>query len=293
MSLNLVPYPVGIDYPISSIQRFLYERLYVMWGASGMTGDMLESYGRVYRNKSDDGFLPQWYKAGKDYKQDMFYNDKIQAMFWFGLNDPMDVDGERTNYRLSIYFFVNLSKVRPTTGQRVDEQVLRDVLQLLQGDPYNFITTQVYREADNVVSKYSGSVKEQAVNSHNMQPRLCFRIDGECAIGMDDFGTCTPSVMPQNFNTMTGAIRVQIKTTPDPAVMQTLVNGTQIPLEYAAGSTVVIPHLANRYVFPNVIYNNNNINGMPYNPSTQTFTFADGSLFYDGDDMLIYYNENS
>jgi len=43
-------------------------------------------------------------------------------------------------------------------------------------------------------------------------------------------------------------------------------------------------------VFPNVILNNNNIDGMPYNPSTQTFTF---DSFYDGDLGLIYYNEKN
>ena len=89
---------------------------------------------------------------------------------------------------------------------------------------------------------------------------------------------------------MTGAIRVQIKANPDPTVMQTLVNGVQIPLEYPTGTTLTIPHLSGRYVFPNVILNNNNMDGMPYNPATQTFSY---DSFNDGDLGLIYYNENN
>lgn len=294
MGINVVPYPTGIDFAVGKIARFLYERLYVMWGTSGMTGDMLQAYGRVYRNSVTDGFVPQWYVAGKDYNQDLFYNDKIQALFYFGLNDPMEVDVEKTTYNLSLYFFVNLAKVRPVAQpQRMDERVVRDVLDLLTPAPYGFIVGNVYRDVDNVVNRFSGSKRDAVVLNQQHQPRLCFRIDGRLTMGLDMYGDCNPPIMPQNFNTMTGAIRVQIVTTPDPNEYQTLVNGVRIPLQYPAGSTVVIPHLSGRYVFPNTFFNGNNIQAMPYNPATTTFTLADGSEFYDGDNLLIYYNENN
>lgn len=291
MSIHIVPYPTGIDYVVAKIQRYLYERLYVQWGTSGMTGDMLQVYGRVYRNSTADGFSPFWYTGLKNYTVDLFYNDKIQAMLWFGLNDPMDIDGERATYKLSLYVFCNVTKVRPVSGQqRMDEAVIRDVLNLLQCEPFGFITKQVQRDIDNVLSKYTGKAKDESIINQNHQPKLCFRIDGEVSIALDDYGDCQPSVMPQNFNTMTGAIRVQIKANPDPTVMQTLVNGVQIPLEYPTGTTLTIPHLSGRYVFPNVILNNNNMDGMPYNPATQTFSY---DSFNDGDLGLIYYNENN
>lgn len=291
MSIHIVPYPTGVDYCVSQIQRYLYERLYVRWGTSGMTGDMLQVYGRVYRNSVSDGFTPQWYTGIKNYTVDLFYNDKIQAMIWFGLNDPMIVDGGQATYNISIYIFCNLVKVKPVAGQqRMDEAVVRDLIQLLEPAPFGFNTTQVVRDIDNVLQKYTGKAKDESIINQNHQPKLCFRIDGKMTIGIDDYGDCQPSVMPQNFNTMTGAIRVNFKDSPDPSVKQTLVNGVQIPLEYPTGTTLTIPHLSGRYVFPNVILNNNNIDGMSYNPSTQTFTY---DSFFEGDSALILYNENN
>lgn len=291
MSIHVVPYPTGIDFAVGKIITYLYERLYTLWGTSGLTGDMLQAYGRVYRNSVDDGFVPQWYQQGKDYSRDMFYNDKIQALFYVGLNDPMLIDVERTTYNLSLYFFVNLAKVRPVTNpQRMDEQVVRDVLDLLTPAPFGFIVNSVSRDVDNVVNKYSGAFRDAVITNQQHQPRLCFRIDGQLSMGLDMYGDCNPPILPQNFNAMTGCIRANFKTTPNPNEYQTLVNGTRIPLEYPVGTTLTIPHLANRYVFPNVILNNNNIDNMPYNPSTQTFTF---DSFNDGDSALITYNENN
>lgn len=296
MSIKLVPYPTGIDYAIAKIQRFLYERLYVKWGTSGLTGDMLQVYGRTYRNSTTDGFAPQWYLQGKDYNSDLFYDDRIQALIWFGLNDPISINGERKLHRLSIYVFCNLDKVRPVAQpQRMDERVVNDLLELLHPEPFGFVTKEVQLQVDNVVNKYSGKKKDAVITDQQHQPKLCFRIDGELAIGIDDYGDCNPSVLPQNFTAMTGAIRVHIKDSPDPLAMQTLVNGVKIPLEYPSGATVVIPHLDGRYVFPNVVYNGNNLgeDQMSYNPATTTYTFANGSEFYDGDKMLITYNENN
>jgi hypothetical protein len=294
MSLNLVPYPTGIDYPISQIQRILYERLYVNWGLSGMTGANFEFYGRTYRNSSKDGYLPQWYKSGIDYNEDMFYNDKLQALMWFGLNDPLPVNDERMEYNLSLYAFLNLTGVRPVDGnQRMDEKAIRDILHLLQTEPYGFVTTQVYRDVDNVLQKYSGAAKNNALVNNNHQPYMCVRIDGKLAIALDEYNDCQPSIVPTNFSAMTGAIRANIKDTPNPLAMQTLVNGVQIPLEYQSGSTLTIPHIVGRYVFPELKLNRNVLfEGTDYTLTGDTFDFSPNTL-YDGDLIIFNCNENN
>lgn len=289
MSNRLLPNATGIDAKIELLQTYLYERLYVLFGRSGLTGASFDMYGRVYRNSVLDGFAPQSFKHGVDYSSDLFYDDRLSALMYFGLNDPIEVSGEANRYDISLYLFCNVEKLKPTgNAQRMDEAVRRQILQLLQPKPFGFVVNRVYTDIDNVTSKYKGFAKNSAIVSHNHQPKMACRIDMSVVVGIDEYGGCSRPIQIQNFNDMTGYIRANIVDDPDPEVMQTLVNGTRIPLEYPAGSTLTIPHLIGRYVFPNVIVDNNNIDGMPYTPSTGTFTFD----FYTPSKVLIQYNDN-
>lgn len=286
--INLVPQPNGIDYPLSNLMFTLYESLYVMWGESGMTSDNFEVYGRCYRNSDKDGFIPQWYNQGKDYAIDMFFDDRKAAVIWFGLNDPMLIDGDRYTYNVSMYVMVNLTRVRPTNGnQRMDERVVQDIAKLMIPAWNGFKVTQIVRDIDNVLSKYSGSKKRQAITDTNHQPKCCFRVDmtNSFAINLYDCASSIPR--PQYFYAMTAPITCVFKDSPNTSLTQTLWNGVKIQVEYPTGSSVTIPHLIGRDVFPDVLINWIP-QQIPYNASTGTYTWE----FQDGDIMRIQYNEN-
>jgi hypothetical protein len=286
--IHLVPQPNGIDYPISNLQTLLYETFYVMWGESGMTGENFDVFGRTYRNSVVDGFVPQWYKSGKDYSTDMFFNDKKAAVMWFGLNDPTTVEYERYVYNLSLYVMVNLERVRPINGnQRMDERVIQDVCNFLVPSWYGFVVKAVVRDIDNVLSRYSGSKRKSATTDTNHQPKCCFRIDLQNAIDIKNYDCVRDIPRPQYFYAMTAPITCVFKTVPNTALTQTLWNGVKIQVEYPTGSSVTVPHLVGRDVFPDQLYNWTP-QSLPYDATTGTFTFN----FQDGDILRIQYNEN-
>lgn len=304
---NILTYAVGVDGAIQRLQTYLYEKLYVKWGASGLTADKFEMFGRVYRNSVKDGFAPQAFTGDKiDYMQDMYLDDRLSVLMWFGLNDPINVDGLWATYNVSLYCFCLLPELYPSiTGQRVDEMVRQDVVQLINnGNRYGFTVTRIEHDIDNVLKKYSGKIKRDAIVDNNHQPNMSFRVDMSVTVNINQYQLCNaPLAIPLYFNAMTGQVIVMFKDSPNASSTQILVNGVRIPLEYATGNTVTIPHLVGRYVFPDFKLDGNNmtsVSGAPnyiaYDSSTGTFTYGsnypvDG--FQDGSIMLIQYNENS
>lgn len=294
MAVNLVPIPSGIDYPIGEFQQLLYERLYPMWGLSGLTSDDFQVYGRCYRNSDKDGFTPQLYTQGVDYNQDMFYTDKLSAMIWFGINDPTGVEFNRHLYDVSMYVMLNLNDVKPNNPtQRMDEKVIQDVMKLVATGWYGFIPTKVVRDIDNVLQRFSGTKKKAAIINTNHSEKLCFRVDFKNAIDINDYDCDRAIPQPYYFNAMTGAIRAVIKDTPDTSLMQTLVNGVQIPLEYPSGTTLTIPHVSGRFVFPEMRLGKNTMDeGIDYTLIGDVFDFAPNTTLYENDLIIFNYNEN-
>jgi hypothetical protein len=295
MANYLLPDARGIDVPIQRLQTYLYEQLYNRWGETGLTSALFDSFGRIYRNETKDGFVPQYYLSGIDYSGDMFYNDRKAVIMWFGLNDPTRVTNTQETYNISLYCFCTIPQLYPNdTAQRVDERVIADVQSLIT-NKFGFYVTAVVRDVDNVLNKYSGAKKKAALKD-NMQQKLCFRIDMTNTIDVMQYNCYQPLATPPNFYAMTGTVQARIKTAPDTQLTQTLVNGVKIQLEYAAGSTLTIPHLVGRYVQPDVILDGNNystiqgsLNYMPYDMTTGTFTWD----FLDGSTFTLLCNENS
>lgn len=306
MSNNLLPRPTGIDYPIQLLQSWLYEQLYTKWGESGLTSELLQVYGRAYRNNVvDNGYVPQAFIEGIDYNNDMFYDDRIAALLWFGLNDPTTVKGVGHTYNVTLYCFCNLELVTPNNDtQRMDEQVINDVRNLILPNRYGFFVKNVERDVDKVLKRFSGKVKNDALAKNNQQPKLCFAIEMTNTIEITAYQECAlPLATPLYFNAMTAQIIVIFKDNPNTSITQTLFNGVKIQLQYPTGNTVTIPHLIGRDVFSSFTLDGNNmttvsqsVNYVPYDPVTGTFTYGsdypnDG--FQDGMVMILNYNENS
>lgn len=241
---NTIPHVEGIDRPIQGLQTLLYNRLIALWGNAGLNSAGFEMYGRSYRNFNGDGYIPQAYtgEAGKEYgTNDLFFNDKLKALMWFGLNDPTGVEGVAHTYDVSLYGFVNLDGLKPNSTQRMDEAVLNDVLRMLEPSTFGFKVNKVYRDIDSVTAKYSGMVKKKVLN-RDMQPRFAFRIDMSVMLALDYCGA--PSVnYPTTPSTMTSSLNVVFKDNPNTALRQRLNNGQYVQLEYQAGDTVTIPFL--------------------------------------------------
>jgi hypothetical protein len=293
MGMYLKASPSGIDYYIQQLQVLLYNRLVVSWGDTGLASAMFDFYGRAYKLYRFDGFEPNVFTGGKEYKEVLF-NDKLAALMWFGLNDSEAVDTTTQHrYKISLYGFVNLARLNPNETDRTDVEVINEVVNLINGS-FGFYVQQVYHNADSVLSMYSGTKVKEGVKTFNMQPNAIFRIDMTQLSRTDLNQTvCTPqSAYPIYFNTMSCYIRVIFKDSPDSSFTQTLCNGNKIALQYQAGTnTVTVPHLIGRYVqITQILDLNNTI--LSYDPLTGTFTYPEG-IFYENSELIIFYNEST
>jgi hypothetical protein len=296
----------GIDLPIQLLQTWLYENLYVMFGESGLTAATFNMYGRTYRNNAREvnGYVPEAFISGVDYSGDLFHNDELALLMWFGVNDPTKVKGAAHTYNVTLYVFCNLDMVKPNNpAQRMDEEVIQTIRNLILPNKYGFYVQNVIRDVDNVLKRFSGDGKARAITDNNLHPKLCFAIEMTNTIDSLAYQNCDlPLIKPKYFNAVTGSITVIFKDDPSPTRKQLLVNGVKIPIEYPTGTTLTIPHLSGRYVFPDVDLDGNNmslvpesVNYMAYTPSSTTFTYGTDaeSGFQNGSVMIITYNENN
>lgn len=289
---HVLPKVEGIDRPIQNLQTLLYNRLSVMWGEFGLTGDMFEMYGRTYRNYKEEGYVPEAYVSNGNYSKDLFFDDTKSALLWFGLNDPDKVSETEHTYSVSLYGFVNLEKLKPgNSTQRMDEAVINDIVRLIGGGVFGFTVTGIYRDIDAVLSKYSGAIKKRALNQ-DMQPRCGFKIDLSIVLSLDACGQ--PSyAFPTYQNAMLVPYSIQFKTNPDAAKKQQLINGQFVQLEFPVGNTVTVPYLAGKYINKPQSLNFQNVD-LAYAKTTGTFTFGDSpdNGFQDGDQLIVGVNVN-
>lgn len=283
---NAILNPVGIDVPIGLQSGLLYSRLMPIWGEMGLSNTTFQMYPRVYRNYSIQngvqGFTPQAYTANGEYLPDMFFDDRIAVVMWYGLNDPETITDQVThNYNVSLYGFVNLDALKPGfTAQRVDMAITNDVLKLCY--TYGFNPTAVYRDIDHVLEKYSGGIKKLALNQ-DMQPRYAFRIDMTNTLLLNNCNSVAFNY-PTYQNAVTISYTAVLKDTPNTSIRVPLSNGQPVQLEFPTGPSVTIPYLAGKIITA-VQMLNLTPTMLTFDPVTGTLTGPAGG--FNNDDVLI------
>lgn len=164
--------PVGVDINIKGLQRYLYPQLKTLWGINDDTS--FDSYGRAYRNQTEDGYIPEVYVGLKEYKEVLF-DDKLKALSFFGVSEDVSYSDAATA-QVFLIFMVNLDQIKPGVG-RNDEEVRNGVQRLLTPAPYGFTMTGFATGIDTVFKEYSGWRKTQGIKYRDMHPLHCFRIN--------------------------------------------------------------------------------------------------------------------
>lgn len=166
------PNVTGVDIPIQKLQSYLYPRLNAIWG----TGDATyNSYGRVYRNQTKDGYAPERYIGYNEYN-DTFQDDGLWASSFFGLGETQQITKSNWNADVFLVFMVDLSKIKPQ-DTRNDEEARLDVEKLCFQKLFEFTMTGVILGIDNVFKEYTGYKKNEAIRYRDMHPLHCFRIN--------------------------------------------------------------------------------------------------------------------
>jgi hypothetical protein len=162
--------PAGVDWIIQSVQTRLHDALLQKWG---ITSDQYQCYGRCYRNKTDSGFVAQWFTGGIDYRE-AFWDDNLSAVSFFGESDKVEIEKGLAKAPVHLVMFVNLSKIKPLIAHRADEEVRVDALQILsQISEVQSVETGM----DNVLREYPGTRKTELAVRGDMHPVSCFRIN--------------------------------------------------------------------------------------------------------------------
>ena len=158
--------PVGIDSNIQALQTKLYTDLVNSWGIT--TGDF---YGRCDLLDKDGLRLPCWFESGKDYTR-ILYNDNVSVSSLFYIDDTTATDDFNT-VSVKLFFSFDLADFYGSITHRPDEEVLRDIVLILEKEPFDFKLNQIVR---NYSSLSDFTVPEK---QYNCQDKFTVRFDLE------------------------------------------------------------------------------------------------------------------
>lgn len=169
--------PVGVDIPIQKLQSYLHDKLLTKWG---LQNAQYEAYGRCYRNQKESGYIAEVYVGGGEYKE-VYLDDRISVLSFFGLSG--DIEFEVTNTAdVHLIFWVNIKKLKPAIVHRADEEVRKDVQQLVDNGYQGFQLTGMRLGIERVHQEYRGTIMKAQENFdtlkyRDMHPFHCFRLD--------------------------------------------------------------------------------------------------------------------
>jgi hypothetical protein len=166
----------GIDAPIDGLQRLLYPNIVTAWGLNADSAADYNSYSRAYRNQTEEGYVPEVFVGGKEYKE-VLVNDKIKALSFFSVGETIQFSGNQLQADVSLLFFVNLTKIN-ASSERADETVRQQIVQMVQGiKAFGFAFTGIETGVDSVLRDYEGLRRNPGVKFRDMHPFHCFKLN--------------------------------------------------------------------------------------------------------------------
>lgn len=163
---------VGLDIPIQSMQNFLYVQLKKKWG---LVDNDIKAYGRIYRNQSTQGYIPEAYMGNGEYA-DTFFDDLVKMNYCFFAGEHQTYN-KGLSVPVSIIFCVNVPQVKPGYAWRADEEIRLDVENLLHSPRNGFMFTGVETGIGNVFKEFTSWNNKRGIPFTDTHPFHCFRIN--------------------------------------------------------------------------------------------------------------------
>lgn len=245
-----VPNLLGIDWYIENVKAQIYNRICQTWAVDD---DSYNSFGRVYRRKTGDGWGFSYYDSeqpnyvgGKDDNNGfLFFEDTLAAVSFFVMNDPVKGGDGGDKVKMQLMFFADLAKITPggiTSAQRLDEVAINDVQRLIKyGAGFTFVVTGQQRGIENVLKGYAGPNKQKNM-IFSTDTQIAFAIDLELKYNPSLFMATgqIPAIMPQ---LIPQSLELYIKANPDLTKLIKVGANKYIQQEYAP-CNILIPKLA-------------------------------------------------
>lgn len=178
--------PDGIDYPLQQLQTVLHDTLITTWGIDTAT---YKCYGRCYRNRIDGGYIAENYEGSNEYRE-VYWDDTLKALSFFGTSGRTLFNGKEFT-DVHLIFFVNLAALKPSVTHRADEEVRKDVIDVLKVSTYGFTYTGFEMYIENVLKEYPGSRRDNRLMYVDMHPTHCFRANLKLIYDINS-NNCTP-----------------------------------------------------------------------------------------------------
>lgn len=170
--LILKEVPSGIDIQIGKLAKLVHDGLVKAWGVDVT----YKAYGRCYRNKTEDGYIAENYEGKGEYKE-VYWDDSLAAISFFGLSGRQVVQSGN-ELDVHLVFFVNLAKVKPLITHRADDEVRKDVQNLVGGmGSFGHKLDSIELSLENVLKEYPGSRRDDRLKYVDMHPVHCFRFN--------------------------------------------------------------------------------------------------------------------
>lgn len=165
--LYLKEKPTGIDIPIQNLQQRLYDHLRKTWGLSESD---YNSFGRVYRNRTERRYVPEAYIGNGEY-QETFIDDRFPVTSFFSVGETVNNNMGTMKAAVSLVFCVDLNRIKPDIKHRADEEVHFDVWGLC--DMFMRSRDSIVTGIDNVFREFPGA----RIKFDDIHPFHCFRIN--------------------------------------------------------------------------------------------------------------------
>lgn len=158
--LYLKENPQGLDISIHKIQKKLYS-LADKWGVE------LEGYPRCFTNIKNKAKIIEFNQSGKDYKSLIFAEKN--KFFFLAENEIKRETQDFYLTKVDLFFILDAKKCKPTITHWPDEEVRKDVLNILGNCNINIDFT-IQTNPQSVFNGYSFKDNEF------MYPVCCFKI---------------------------------------------------------------------------------------------------------------------
>lgn len=172
MANNLKDKSVGIDYIIQKAQVRIYDYLDNL--GYNMTG-----YGKCYITEDETNgfasFVPKFYtgtEKGKVQNINVLYAEGNKFFFTVG-NSIKNVSNFMYEAEVSIYFIIDLTKVKPDVNHRADSEVERDCYNIVSQCGLGDFDLEI--EIRNVFSDFKVLGNKKAIDTTDIQPYHVFK----------------------------------------------------------------------------------------------------------------------
>lgn len=183
--LNLKATPSGVDIVIQDYQKWIYPKIKTLWGISDDAA--FESYGRVYRNNTDKGYVPEVFveNSGTTYKEVLFDQTNHSVLSFFQVEPKREYSEGSMKVRVNLYFIINDKRIKKEIW-RASEEIKQDLFQLAHANNYGMMLLGSESGFKQIFKDYDGWISKDTVSFLDLEPFYCIKLNYSVAYNIFD-----------------------------------------------------------------------------------------------------------